>query len=59
MIEHDCNDLNEALTMLEKDCSPLKFEVFTSYTYMIANGALKEFKPQYVMLHAMMEWDLA
>ena len=59
MIEHDYDDLGEALDMLDTDCEPLKFEVFTTYTYMIAKGALNEFKPQDVMLHAMMEWDLA
>ena len=56
-LEYD--DLNEALTMLDKDCDPLKFEVFVTYTNMVANGALTDHKPQDVMLHAMMEWDLS
>ena len=47
-----------ALNMLENDCEPLKFEVFMTYTNMISNGALKEFKAKDVMLHAMAEWDI-
>jgi hypothetical protein len=59
MNEHSHEDFITAFQMLEKESEPLKFEVFYSYTLMVANGALKEFKPQDVMLHAMMEWDLA
>jgi len=53
------NSFSDALKMLERQCDPLKFEVFMTYTNMISEGALKEFKPNDVMLHAMMEWDLA
>ena len=52
-------DFADSLNMLENDCEPLKFEVFVTYSKMIAGGAHLEFKPQDIMLHAMMEWDLA
>ncbi|MDB4261444.1 hypothetical protein N9878_01115 [bacterium] len=56
---HHLNKLSSALNMLESECEPLKFEVFMSFVGMVADGKLKEFGPDDVMLHAMMEWDLA
>lgn len=57
--EYKYEDMAEALRMLEQDCEPLKFEVFLTFTELVDSGQLKEYKPQDIVLHAMMDWDLA
>ena len=53
------SSMAEALRMLEEDCEPLKLEVFVTYSQMVNADKEGSLNPSDIMLHAMMEWDLA
>ena len=57
-MEHSYDSYAEALDMLEKYSKGLTFEVFYSYTRMVANGDLKLESAEKLMLRALCEWDL-
>ncbi len=63
MSEQYYQDLSIALAMLEKDCEPLKFEVFMTFIELIRKDERGELckslkSVDLIMIEAMASWDL-